>query len=713
MSVFGVVQSLYRGFFNYSYSTTSLSEAIHAQDLTEVDRHLQCGASVNQLDQNGETLLLAAIHSNNPEIVQRILQSGASADQEGKNGETPLKAAIRSQNPDIVQQLLLNGAPIRGNEILMAVHLKNPAIAEILIKHGAEINAGFYSHFTTSRKYDWFCTPLQMAVADENLPMIQMLHRHGAHAHYIDDQHHENAFLQAIRTKNAPIIEFFINEYDALKTLSSGWFGQTPLSNALAVKDEQTIQLLLRHGCRFSWTSFIQIRPSDLAYDEEIMALFLKYGGSANEFISPDQKGKSFVEKWVERKGNLERFRQALHSLPENIQANIPLSFAIVIGDEQLIQALIGRGAAVTADLWEQLPETFRAKEEVIKFFITNGYPNICNIPDETGITLIHRWARDGRFSLLHLALNVLPEQDIVLNPAANFDEDALRRCKAPSEISRIHSLPFKKIAKPLIVAQNFCDTVVGLKNGKVLILKNTSAQEVYRLLSERLDPLARTDTPFSTLTLFASPTHTFLKLTKFSDGERPKEIKFGFYPTTELAILESHLESLVPGIGSMLHFRTKVGSVADETEYEQKSDEKNHLKLVFYINDTQADAVEAYKLEIERACRTEKSECHYSALRRNCVSFGQETLGAAGIDIPYTRLLTANQLAIGSCLDHPSACQAILYARVSTLDPDIARVAGAASAAATIGLGMVIWKIAASTFSGIRSIFSGVLSRR
>ena len=149
---------------------------------------LAAGAKVNLKDDKGRTVLNYAI-GNSPEIFQALLDAGTNPNTEDSSGRTPLSYAAERDNPKVVKLLLAAKADPNGGKLdaplLCAIHKQDVASAELLLKQGANPNLkGGMDWRTTigNRTYSGdnsndraACTPLYLAVATEQLSMVNLL----------------------------------------------------------------------------------------------------------------------------------------------------------------------------------------------------------------------------------------------------------------------------------------------------------------------------------------------------------------------------------------------------------------------------------------------------------------------------------------------------------------------------------------------------------
>jgi ankyrin repeat protein len=146
-------------------------------------------AEANTADESGATPLIKAIAANYLENAKLLLAAGANPDVETSsdrlNGamdpdfyeRTPLSFAAGNNSPEMVKLLLDAKADPNGGTLnaplLVAIHKKDSASAELLLQAGANPNA--------KERFDWQggnqgrTTPLYLAVATKQFPLVQLL----------------------------------------------------------------------------------------------------------------------------------------------------------------------------------------------------------------------------------------------------------------------------------------------------------------------------------------------------------------------------------------------------------------------------------------------------------------------------------------------------------------------------------------------------------
>ena len=370
---------------------------------------------------------------------------------------------------------------------------------------------------------------------------------------------------------------------------------------------------------------------------------------------------------------------------------------------------------------------------DLIRLFIDFKFSG--NIPeDNSGITLIHRLARQADFPTLHLLLGAQPSNDVVTNPKAFFSETTLQSCISDTQISKLDQIPIEQFAEPITVVQNFCNTMIKMRDKSILILQNTDARSVYEDLCARSH-----QTPGrNTLTIYASPGHAFLRLKCTScDSGISFDESFGKYPTGRPFYPNSLVNRMIEILPSerikqrlrtvLVMFSEQEGSVNQETEYERRSFNENHLMLTLHLTDTKAADVFRFQRKVHDSCvasdEQSKKRCSYHLLRnRNCVSFadagfreatgGQGHIGDYILPDQYPSLgeiFSQNQKDDGR-LARLYDYKAILFMQAQRkFGPSFTDISDHPSKiGATIALGFVLAKIITSSMSWVYSFWHG-----
>ena len=104
--------------------------------------------SINNLDEEGFSLLHLNAKDGNTEIVQKLIEDGADIEiKDKKNGSTPLLWACQNGHTHVVKTLLEKGANVKAASFLKktALHFASQSgqvnLVETLLKEGLHINA--------------------------------------------------------------------------------------------------------------------------------------------------------------------------------------------------------------------------------------------------------------------------------------------------------------------------------------------------------------------------------------------------------------------------------------------------------------------------------------------------------------------------------------------------------------------------------------------
>lgn len=127
-----------------------------------------------KFDQAGETPLTLAIQTGNVAMVE-LIEQHAIINRKNKAGETPLTLAIKSQNTAIIDIVTTRAKASLKNKagevpiVLAMQHYNQLSYLKQLIEKGADLNAHHQG-----------LTPLSVATAEENLPIVALLLKNGA-----------------------------------------------------------------------------------------------------------------------------------------------------------------------------------------------------------------------------------------------------------------------------------------------------------------------------------------------------------------------------------------------------------------------------------------------------------------------------------------------------------------------------------------------------
>ena len=245
-----------------SGGATALCSAASSGQLKIVQMLLAAGANPNLKDGNGRTVLNFAVKTS-PEIFQALLAAGTNPNTENADGRTPLSYAVERDGPQVVKMLLAAKADPNGGKLdaplLCAIHQQDTVSAKMLLEAGANPNAKGEVDWQPS--WNWHvvplpppvmspwhgsATPLWLAVATKQLPMVQLLLKFKADP---NDTQIGNEFLLFDALGNTNMLGALLDggaKPDALDNIVNQ--RATPLEYAARAGNAAAVEILLRHG---------------------------------------------------------------------------------------------------------------------------------------------------------------------------------------------------------------------------------------------------------------------------------------------------------------------------------------------------------------------------------------------------------------------------------------------------------------------------------
>jgi ankyrin repeat protein len=242
---------------------TSLAFAISEQNTGVMKALITNGADVDRLVEltgygKYPLLILACMFrdTSNTDMLKILLDAGANANNPAANGVMPLHSAIVSKSGEAVSLLLEGGADANAitldgePPLFMSLHdeVRNIKVIEALVKGGADLNA-------LSPDGRW--RPLIVASTLDDPAVALLLIKNGADVDAEDD----NGGTPLIRTidyNNEKIMDALIkNGADVNYVSKNGEFGWTPLIAAVSLSEnaDKTINFLLGKGAKINGKS--------------------------------------------------------------------------------------------------------------------------------------------------------------------------------------------------------------------------------------------------------------------------------------------------------------------------------------------------------------------------------------------------------------------------------------------------------------------------
>lgn len=305
--------------------------------------------------------------------------------------------------------------------------------------------------------------------------------------------------------------------------------GATPLLEAVRLGEYQLVQELLKRGASdvINTPNKQGLTPLHAAVElgnHKLVKLLLSHGASDS----------------INTQTNIPNEEDDLYD-----QKNTPLHTAVLQKDDKMIKLLLKSGAANsinTLDAQGLTPKQraiISGQVHAVKAMLDASpeAASTVNQPDQRfGVTDIQRASRSGNLEMYSLLISYLGIQEIKNNPSS-FASEEIESCEAASEVEAIKSFPIEKIGFPLVIAQNFCSTMIRLADGNILRLKHSDAKEVRDyLMHKKYGDEWKNDHGANVLTLYVAPGHGFTRLEcQNCDDGQPFNMNRGFYPTDRI----------------------------------------------------------------------------------------------------------------------------------------------------------------------------------
>jgi ankyrin repeat protein len=227
---------------------TRLLAAVRQKDHNKAQQAVGSNeSSVNQTDEEGNTLLSIATRNQDFPMAELLLANGAEAsiNQPGaKYGDTPLYWATAMNNMALTLLLLAHGAAQSVNTadtangrypLFYAVSHNNLEMTRLLLHHGAaeSVNSGSMT----------LQTPLYMAVRHNNPALVNLLLQHGAESSIDQFNPDGNTALNAAIQRQNPEIAFVLLAHGAYPRLVPNYF-KPSLQKFLVNRLDQTANAL-------------------------------------------------------------------------------------------------------------------------------------------------------------------------------------------------------------------------------------------------------------------------------------------------------------------------------------------------------------------------------------------------------------------------------------------------------------------------------------
>ena len=305
---------------------------------------------LDYLDQLGTSFLHVAVKNNAPNLARLLLQKGANLDLKDNCGETPLHIAVKNGTEEMVKLLLDWDADTeikdtRGSTPIQTASLrgKNESIPLLLIERRADAETRDCRGLT----------PLGNAIESDSPSSAQILIRHGANVNATSSDFSSTLLCKAVREKKEWAVKMLLEKGANSQTIDSK--GRQALYYAVEAGQELMVKWLLSYGgmkkgiakpVSFRKTSTLDcaVRGSNLS----IVEMVLKAGADTNEqdFLgnTPLHESITFARTHLAQiVGLLLNFGAQVNIA--NNRAETPLHLAVWLRQSEVVPILLDAGA--------------------------------------------------------------------------------------------------------------------------------------------------------------------------------------------------------------------------------------------------------------------------------------------------------------------------------------------------------------------------------
>ncbi len=148
--------------------TLGLHLAIQRGDIDQIQRHIEWGADINQIDTSGRQLLHIAAKQGELVIIRLLLKHGADINGLDGNSHSPLHAALMEGKTQVASFLIKKGAANDPNSLLLAAidnRVADRDVFRLLASLGADVN-----HLDNKGR-----TPLILAINTDDRVLVKYL----------------------------------------------------------------------------------------------------------------------------------------------------------------------------------------------------------------------------------------------------------------------------------------------------------------------------------------------------------------------------------------------------------------------------------------------------------------------------------------------------------------------------------------------------------
>ena len=357
------------------YGATALHLASGLKDVGMVKVLLQHGAKVDIQDNHGSTPMRRAVDADAIEVVRLLIKAKANPNIRDDHGFSPYNDAVRSRKDSIVKLLI---AEAGCKEIIRPDYSFNSCVLEMNAsldhnmrhkgefflltelskiapdQHRLNVAAGLGQLDRVRSLLNAGVRPtnrsLSSAIRRDDVEIIKMLVKHGADVNEPDNFFHRAPVWHAVDSRNLPALETLLQlgaKPDvfvwSIDTPNSNRERRTPITEAIFVRGQEFVELLLRYGAdpnlklvegRITTDGETYLIRAINKGAPEIVDLLLKYRADPN---FQDSEGWTALRHLLHRIASMTKTRGGLPARNRE-------------SDKKMVSALLRHGARVDID---------------------------------------------------------------------------------------------------------------------------------------------------------------------------------------------------------------------------------------------------------------------------------------------------------------------------------------------------------------------------
>lgn len=246
---------------------TQLGELAADNNIEAVRFLLDHGAAVDSQDNLGRTPMYRAADANHHELCKFLIERGGNPNTATKdNDHTILGQAIANGELRTIELLVMGGAEIECRDdrkrtpLFHAAAMRKTEICLYLLKQGADANPDLASHTIGNDALE--LTPLHVAICSGDLPVVKVLHEHGAKLE-AGDGFQRTALLLAAKYGHLKVCEYLLTSGADLHAKNK--WANTSLSLAAANGHPEICEYLITAGANLEVRNHERLTPLFLA----------------------------------------------------------------------------------------------------------------------------------------------------------------------------------------------------------------------------------------------------------------------------------------------------------------------------------------------------------------------------------------------------------------------------------------------------------------